>query len=171
MVGARIDWCIIILVIYLKAIHLSKWLANRYCDTELSLKLWTLFICIMFIIYFSLLNFLLGGHEPGPLQGVHGLSPTKWGIHQCARWILFLTCPTGKWCFLSNSNHKRTAKSILLVKKLLGLLEMMPGLVNASFSLPNWQAVKMIFFAPCPWTLGPCFVLTPTELLTKRYLP
>ena len=37
---------------------------------------------------------------------------------------------------------------ILLVKKLLGLVEMMSGLVNASFSLCEWQAVKMIFFAP-----------------------
>ena len=40
-------------------------------------------------------------------------------------------------------------KSILLVKKLLGLVGMKSGLVNASFSLPEWQAVKMIFFAPC----------------------
>ena len=40
-------------------------------------------------------------------------------------------------------------KSIPLVKKLLGLVEMTSGLVNASFSLPEWQAVKMIFFAPC----------------------
>ena len=39
-------------------------------------------------------------------------------------------------------------KSILLVKKLLGLVEMTSGLVNASFSLPEWQAAKMIFFAP-----------------------
>ena len=31
---------------------------------------------------------------------------------------------------------------------LLGLVEMMPGPVNASFSLLKWQAVKMIFFAP-----------------------
>ena len=30
----------------------------------------------------------------------------------------------------------------------LGLDEMTSGLVNASFSLPEWQAVKMIFFAP-----------------------
>ena len=30
-----------------------------------------------------------------------------------------------------------------------GLVEMTSGLVNASFSLPEWQAVKMIFFAPC----------------------
>ena len=40
-------------------------------------------------------------------------------------------------------------KSILLVKKFLGLIEMTSGLLNASFSLPEWQAVKMIFFAPC----------------------
>ena len=40
-------------------------------------------------------------------------------------------------------------KSILLDEKLLGLVEMTSGLVNASFSLPELQAVKMIFFAPC----------------------
>ena len=40
-------------------------------------------------------------------------------------------------------------KSILLVKKSLGLVEMTSGLVNARFSLPEWQAVKMIFFVPC----------------------
>ena len=40
-------------------------------------------------------------------------------------------------------------KSILLIKKVLGLVEMTPGLVNASFSLPKWQAVNMIFFSPC----------------------
>ena len=37
-------------------------------------------------------------------------------------------------------------RSILLVKKLLGLVEMTFGLVNASFSLPEWQAVKILFF-------------------------
>ena len=41
-------------------------------------------------------------------------------------------------------------KSIQLDEELLGLVEMTSGLVNASFSLPEWQAVKMIFFAPCP---------------------
>ena len=42
-------------------------------------------------------------------------------------------------------------KSILLVKKFLGLVEMTSGLVNASVNLPEWQALKMIFFAP--WVL------------------
>ena len=37
----------------------------------------------------------------------------------------------------------------LLIKTFLGLVEMMFGLVNVSFSLPKWQAVKMSFFAPC----------------------
>ena len=36
-------------------------------------------------------------------------------------------------------------KSILLVKTLLGLVEMMTGLVSASFSLPGRQAVKKDF--------------------------
>ena len=40
-------------------------------------------------------------------------------------------------------------KSILLLKKFGRLVEMTFGLVNASFSLPEWQAVKMTFFAPC----------------------
>ena len=57
--------------------------------------------------------------------------------------------PNEQVMFLSNSNKRRTVKSILLVKKLLGLVQMMSGLVNASFSLPEEQAIKMIFFAPC----------------------
>ena len=67
---------------------------------------------------------------------------------------MFLTCPTGKWCFLSNSNKGRTVKLISLVKKLLGLIEMTLWLVNASFSLPEWQAVKIISFAPWPSTIN-----------------
>ena len=51
--------------------------------------------------------------------------------------------PMGKCCFRIHS------KSILLVKKLLGLVEMMTGSVNARFSLPVRQAVKVISIAPC----------------------
>ena len=39
-------------------------------------------------------------------------------------------------------------KPILLVKKLLGLVEMKSGLVNASFSLPEWQAVNEFLCTP-----------------------
>ena len=60
-----------------------------------------------------------------------------------------LNLPDGQvMFFLRNSNKRRTVKSILLIKKLLELVEMTSRLVNASFSLPEWQAVKMIFFAP-----------------------
>ena len=34
--------------------------------------------------------------------------------------------------FLRNSNNRRTVKSILLVKKFLGLVKMMSGRVNAA---------------------------------------
>ena len=40
-------------------------------------------------------------------------------------------------------------KSFLFIKKFRGLAEMTFGLVNASFSLPEWQGVKMTFFAHC----------------------
>ena len=33
-------------------------------------------------------------------------------------------------------------------QKIWGLVEMMFGIVIASFSLPEWQAVKVTFFAP-----------------------
>ena len=56
--------------------------------------------------------------------------------------------PDGQVMFYEEFNNRRTMKSILLVKKFWGLVEMMSGLINASFSLPEWQAVKMIFFAP-----------------------
>ena len=54
----------------------------------------------------------------------------------------------GQVRFFEEFDNRRTVKSILLVKTFLGLFEMTSGLVNASFSLPEWQAVKMIFFAP-----------------------
>ena len=59
--------------------------------------------------------------------------------------------PNGQVIFLllRNSNNRRTVKSILLVKKFLGLVEMRSGLVNASFCLPKWHAVKMIFCTRC----------------------
>ena len=87
-----------------------------------------------------------------------------WHIHHClaapfqwakkvvsdSPWLVnsLFNLPDGQLMFLRNSNNRRTVKSILLVKNLLGLVQMTSGLVNASFSSPEWQAVKMIFFAP-----------------------
>ena len=63
-------------------------------------------------------------------------------------------------------------KSILLVKNLLGLVQMTSGLVNASFSSPEWQAVKMIFFAPCHNTPRklPHRTTVQKDLVEKRFL-
>ena len=35
------------------------------------------------------------------------------------------------------------------MKRVLGLVEMSCGLVHTSYSLPEWQAVKLAFFAAC----------------------
>ena len=39
-------------------------------------------------------------------------------------------------------------KNIKIIKMFLGLVEMTFGLVYASFTLPEWQALKMTFFEP-----------------------
>ena len=59
-----------------------------------------------------------------------------------------LNLPDGQVKYFEEFN-RRTVKSILLIKKFWGLVEVMFGLVNPSLSLPEWQAVKMTFFAPC----------------------
>ena len=51
--------------------------------------------------------------------------------------------------FFEEFKLQKNCEINLLIKTLLGLVEMMFGLVNVSFSLPEWQAVKMTFFAPC----------------------
>ena len=52
---------------------------------------------------------------------------------------------------MRNSNYTtdKNGEINLLIKTFFGLVEMMFGLVNVSFSLPEWQAVKMTLFAPC----------------------
>ena len=64
---------------------------------------------------------------------------------------IVLNLPDGQVKFLRNSNDRRTVKSILHIKTFLGLVEMTFKLVSAtcSYRLPEWQAVKLTFFAPC----------------------
>ena len=51
----------------------------------------------------------------------------------------------GGW---GNSNYRRTV--INPGHQIFwGLVEMTFGLVHASYCLPEWQAVKLTFFAPC----------------------
>ena len=79
-----------------------------------------------------------------------------------------------KWSFFRNSTYRRTVKSIVLIKTFFGLVEMMFGLVNVSFSLPEWQAVKMTFFASHPETtslwIQPTFCNVTTGFPAKWYL-
>ena len=60
-----------------------------------------------------------------------------------------INLPDGQVNFLGgNSNYRRTV--INPAHQIFGgLLEMTLALVHASYSLPEWQAVKLTFFAPC----------------------
>ena len=60
-----------------------------------------------------------------------------------------INLPDGQVKFFEESKLQRNCEINLLIKTFLGLVEMTFGLVNVSFSLPEWQGVKVIFFAPC----------------------
>ena len=54
----------------------------------------------------------------------------------------------GQVKFFEEFKLQRTVKLILLIKMFLGLVEMTFGLVYASFSLPEWQALKRLSLHP-----------------------
>ena len=60
--------------------------------------------------------------------------------------------PDGQVKFFEEFKFQKNCEINLLIKTLLGLVEMMFGQVNVSFSLPKWQTVKMTFFTHCPAT-------------------
>ena len=62
-----------------------------------------------------------------------------------------INLPDGQVEFFEESKSQRDCEINLLIKTFLGLVEMLFGLVNVSFSLPEWQAVRLTFFAPCVW--------------------
>ena len=59
-----------------------------------------------------------------------------------------LILPDGQVMFFEEFNLQKNCKINSAHQKVLGLLEMVFWLVHASFSLPEWQAVKMTFFVP-----------------------
>ena len=65
----------------------------------------------------------------------------------------FINLPDGQMKFFEEFKLQKNCEINLLIKTFLGLVEMMFGLVNVSFSLPEWQAVKMIFFLHPAFTL------------------
>ena len=59
-----------------------------------------------------------------------------------------INLPDGQVKFFEEFRLQENCEINLLIKPFLGPVEMMFGLVNVSFSLTKWQAVKMTFFAP-----------------------
>ena len=60
-----------------------------------------------------------------------------------------LNLSDGQVNFFEEFKLQNNCEINLLIKTFFGLVEMIFGLVNVSFSLPEWHAVKMTFFAPC----------------------
>ena len=60
-----------------------------------------------------------------------------------------INLPDGQVKFFEEFKLQKNCEINLLIKTFLGLVEMMFGLVDVSFNMPEWQAVKMTFFAPC----------------------
>ena len=56
-----------------------------------------------------------------------------------------INLPHGQVTFFEEFKLQKNCEINLLIKMFLGLAEMMFGLVNVSFSLPEWQAVKKDF--------------------------
>ena len=82
--------------------------------------------------------------------------------------IFVLNLPDGQALFFGEIQIIEEFLSILLIKKVLGLVEMTCGLVHASCCLPEWQAVKLTFFAPC---CNMNFNLFFASLFTARKVP
>ena len=60
-----------------------------------------------------------------------------------------LNLPNGQVKYFEEFNLQKKCEVNSAHQKVWGLVEMTLGHVNASFSLPDWQAVKMTFFASC----------------------
>ena len=59
-----------------------------------------------------------------------------------------INLPDGQVNFFEKFKLQKNCEINLLIKTFWGLVEMIFGLVNVNFSLSEWQAVKMTFFAP-----------------------
>ena len=59
-----------------------------------------------------------------------------------------INLPDGQVNFFEKFKLQKNCEINLLIKTFWGLVEMIFGLVNVNFSLSEWHAVKMTFFAP-----------------------
>ena len=83
--------------------------------------------------------------------------------------IFVLNLPDGQvlvffWKFKLQKDCNQSCQS----KRILGLVEMTCGLVHASYSLPEWQAVKLTFFAP--WFCQRCMKINRARIIITVYL-
>ena len=60
-----------------------------------------------------------------------------------------INLPDGQVNVFEEFKLQKNCEINLLIKTFCGLVEMIFGLVNISFGLPEWQAVKITFFTPC----------------------
>ena len=60
-----------------------------------------------------------------------------------------INLPNGQVKLFEEFKLQKNCEINLLINTFLGLVEMLFGILNVSFSLPKWQAAKMTFFAPC----------------------
>ena len=67
--------------------------------------------------------------------------------------IFVLNLPDGQVLFFGEIQITEESNQSCSSKRVLGLVEMTCGLVHASYSLLEWQAVKLTIFAP----LSPIF--------------
>ena len=77
-----------------------------------------------------------------------------------------LNLPDGQVKFFEEFKLQKNCEINLLIKTLLGLVEMMFGLVNVSSSLPEWRAGRTTFFAPCIGNSHLCQVILKLVLQT-----
>ena len=63
--------------------------------------------------------------------------------------IFVLNLPDRQVFVFGKFKLKKDCNQSCQSKRVLGLVEMTFGLVHASYSLPEWQAVKLTFLAPC----------------------
>ena len=62
--------------------------------------------------------------------------------------IFVLNLPDEQVLFFGKFKLQKDCNQSCSSKRVLGVAEMTCGLVHASYSLPEWQAVKLTFFAP-----------------------
>ena len=101
-------------------------------------------ICLQFLVFTFIL--LVCNHLTRRQRAKKVVSDSPGLSGQC---FWFLTCRRASAVFWGKFKLQKDCYQSCQSKRVLGLVEMTCGLVHAIYSLPEWQAVKLTFFAPC----------------------